>query len=158
MPVSSATFTPAFGFRRHALPIPRTGAAAAFSVAWPASALADAVHEVRHAKTKATKRNGSPFLASGDTRWECQLPEDVAWIEWDWTETGEGAVAHLEPLSVRSNVLLLDDRGRPMLSSRRRSALSALVYHLPWQGPVLDELRRQSTQGSHAGRLAFAEA
>jgi hypothetical protein len=55
-------------------------------------------------------------------------------------------VAQADPLNVRSNVLLLDDRGRPLLSSRRRATLATLVYLLPWQGPVLDKLRLTAPQ------------
>lgn len=66
-------------------------------------------------------------------------------MEWDWAEIGEGTIVQADPLNVRSNVLLLDERGRPMLSSRRRATLATLVYLLPWQGPVLDTLRHADT-------------
>ena len=45
-------------------------------------------------------------------------------MEWDWVEVTEGTVAQADPLNVRSTVLLLDDRGRPLLSSRRRTITS----------------------------------
>lgn len=114
------------------------------SVCWHASGLPNAAQEVRHARTRVGGRmmHGEPGF-SGSTRWEGRSADAVAWIEWDWVENGHGLVVQADPLSVRSNVLLLDERCRPLLSSRRRATLATLVYLLPWHGPVFDELRRR---------------
>lgn len=111
------------------------------SVCWPATALSSAAQDVRHAQTQLHRGRAGERTASGMTRWERRYADVSAWIEWDWVEMGEGTVVQADPLNVRSNVLLLDDRGRPLLSSRRRATLATLVYLLPWQGPVLDRLR-----------------
>lgn len=105
------------------------------SVCWPVAALSSAARDVRHAHTRLHGKAG------GITRWERRDDQACAWLEWDWVEMGAGTVAQADPLNVRSNVLLLDERGRPLLSSRRRATLATLVYLLPWQGPVLDTLR-----------------
>lgn len=112
------------------------------SVCWPAAALSSAVLDVVHARTQIQRPRGSTRGVGGTTRWERPYADSSAWVEWDWVEINEGTVAQADPLNVRSNVLLLDERGRPVLSSRRRAALATLVYLLPWQGPVLDTLRR----------------
>lgn len=113
------------------------------SVCWPVAALSNAALDVRHAHTKVHRARGGERLVSGTTRWERVYADTSAWVEWDWVEVSEGTVAQADPLNVRSNVLLLGDNGRPLLSSRRRSTLATLVYLLPWQGPVLDTLRLQ---------------
>jgi len=111
------------------------------SVCWPVAALCSAAQDVRHAHTRTHRARGTERRLSGTTRWERCYADSRAWVEWDWVEMAEGTVVQADPLNVRSNVLLLDDRGRPLLSSRRRATLATLVYLLPWQGPVLDELR-----------------
>ncbi|MDR7267453.1 hypothetical protein J2X20_000082 [Pelomonas saccharophila] len=111
------------------------------SVCWPVAALSSAAQDVRHAQTHVHRSRGGEGRLGGSTRWERCYADSCAWVEWDWVSMGDGAVAQADPLNVRSNVLLLDDRGRPLLSSRRRATLATLVYLLPWQGPVLDKLR-----------------
>ncbi|RTL39348.1 MAG: hypothetical protein EKK53_17435 [Burkholderiales bacterium] len=121
------------------------------SVCWPASALSSAAMDVVHARTNIRRPRGSTRGVGGSTRWERHYADATAWVEWDWAEIGEGTIVQADPLNVRSNVLLLDERGRPMLSSRRRATLATLVYLLPWQGPVLDTLRH-----SEAGAMPHA--
>jgi hypothetical protein len=111
------------------------------SVCWPVAALSSAAQDVRHAHTSLTRARTGGRAVGGLTRWERCYADVSAWVEWDWVEVSEGTVAQADPLNVRSNVLLLDDHGRPLLSSRRRATLATLVYLLPWQGPVLDKLR-----------------
>lgn len=111
------------------------------SVCWPVDALSSAAQDVRHALTSLHRSRGENRPVTGTTRWERRYADSCAWVEWDWVSMGEGTVAQADPLNVRSNVLLLDERNRPLLSSRRRATLATLVYLLPWQGPVLDRLR-----------------
>lgn len=127
------------------------------SVCWPAAALSSAAMDVVHARTHIRRPRGSVRGVGGSTRWERHYADATAWVEWDWAEIGEGTIVQADPLNVRSNVLLLDERGRPMLSSRRRATLATLVYLLPWQGPVLDTLRHAeppAAPGSTDERLA----
>ena len=111
------------------------------SVCWPAAALSNAAEDVQHAHTRLSRPRSAKALAGGTTRWERRYADVHAWVEWDWVEIDVGTVVQADPLNIRSNVLLLDERGRPLLSSRRRATLATLVYLLPWQGPVLDKLR-----------------
>lgn len=116
------------------------------SVCWPVAALSSAAEDVRHTRTRVNRARASDGVVSGSTRWERHYADVTAWVEWDWVEVCPGTIAQADPLNVRSNVLLLDDSGRPLLSSRRRATLATLVYLLPWQGPVLDELRQSEPQ------------
>ena len=111
------------------------------SVCWPVAALSSAAQDVRHAQTRVVRSTTGERSVRGMTRWERCYADVSAWVEWDWVEMDEGTVVQADPLNVRSNVLLLDDCGRPLLSSRRRATLATLVYLLPWQGSVLDKLR-----------------
>ena len=116
------------------------------SVCWPVTALSSAAQDVRHAQTSVRRLRGGEPAVGGTTRWERRYADVSAWVEWDWVEIGDGTVVQTDPLNVRSNVLLLDDHRRPLLSSRRKATLATLVYLLPWQGPVLDELRLVAPQ------------
>jgi len=111
------------------------------SVCWPVAALSSAAQDVRHAQTHVNRSRLGDRAVGGTTRWERRYADVSAWVEWDWVEMSEGTVVQADPLNVRSNVLLLGDQGRPLLSSRRRATLATLVYLLPWQWPVLDKLR-----------------
>lgn len=115
------------------------------SVCWPVAALSSAALDVRHARTQVHRKRTGEHRFSGSTRWERRYVDSCAWVEWDWAEISAGTIAQADPLNVRSNVLLLDERGRPLLSSRRRATLATLVYLLPWQGPVLDTLRTEES-------------
>lgn len=110
------------------------------SICWPTAALSGAAQDVRHAQT-LVRRARTGERSAGTTRWERCYADACAWLEWDWVELDQGTVVQADPLDVRCNVLLLDERQRPLLSSRRRAMLATLVYLLPWQGPVLDKLR-----------------
>lgn len=112
------------------------------SICLPVSALGAAAKEVQHAASRITRRAACGEGACGSTRWEIRSGDSVAWVEWDWSEDADGDLVQADPTSIRSNVLLLDDGSRPLLSSRRRATLASLVYQLPWKGPVLDELRK----------------
>lgn len=110
-------------------------------ICWPVSELAGSAHDVRHVTTKKRRAFAGPSLARGTTRWQGSGDEHgQAWFEWEWIEMAEGVVVQADPLGVRSNVLLIDDRGRPVLPLRRSAMLATFTYLLPWQGPVLDRL------------------
>ncbi|MFN3302095.1 MAG: hypothetical protein ACK44A_00060 [Roseateles sp.] len=123
------------------------------SVCWPVAALDSAAQDVRHAQTRVNHARAADRPVSGSTRWERRYADIQAWVEWDWVQIGHGTVVQADPLNVRSNVLLLDDLGRPLLSSRRKASLATLVYLLPWQGPVLDQLRLDAPAGRRAAPL-----
>lgn len=123
------------------------------SVCWPVAALSSAAQDVRHVQTSVHRPRGGEHRVSGSTRWERRYADVCAWVEWDWVEIGDGTIVQADPLNVRSNVLLLDERKRPLLSSRRRATLATLVYLLPWQGPVLDKLRSSQVPRREAGAL-----
>lgn len=122
------------------------------SVCWPVAALSSAAQDVVHAHTSLHRSRAAAGPVSGSTRWERHYADSCAWVEFDWVEIGDGTVVQTDPLNVRSNVLLLDERNRPLLSSRRRATLATLVYLLPWQGPVLDKLRGMDAVPAPAGR------
>ncbi|TXG96593.1 MAG: hypothetical protein E6R08_09060 [Nevskiaceae bacterium] len=82
---------------------------------------------------------------SGTTRWECVGSDGRGWFEWDWVEVMPQVLAQANPMEVRTNLVLLDDHGRPLTQAARIRALSTLVYLLshrkhPWQQVVLDSL------------------
>lgn len=127
------------------------------SVCLHAAALSTEVQGIHHMSTRFSARTDA--ATTGSTRWERRYADGTAWFEWDWEwEPADGSVSQIDPFNIRSNVLLLDDRGRPLLSSRRRAMLAKLVYFLPWQGAVLDEIRQSWHCHNHDERYHRAAA
>lgn len=108
-------------------------------VCWQAAALPAAARSLAPARAGTGRIRPDEGVSSGTARWECRDGDACAWVEWDWAEVGQGMVAQTDPLGVRSNVLLLDGHGRPLLPERQRVMLATLVYLLPWQAAVQHE-------------------
>lgn len=57
--------------------------------------------------------------------------EHVA-LAWDWREVRPGVVAMADPMTVVSNVVLLED-GHPIESLKQILYLNNAIFSLPWQ-------------------------
>jgi len=53
---------------------------------------------------------------------------------WEWREVIANVVALSNPMAVRSNVLLKDERGEAVSEAKRLLHLNAAVNAFPWQG------------------------
>lgn len=53
-------------------------------------------------------------------------------LAWDWREVREGLVALSDPMTIISNVVLIED-GEPVDEFKRIVHLNSVIYQLPWQ-------------------------
>ncbi len=80
-------------------------------------------------------------LREGQTLWVASLGDDRLGLAWDWAEVREHVVALRDPMSVLSNVCLLDERGERLDEAHRIVHLNSALHELDWQrhvrcGPV----------------------
>ena len=69
---------------------------------------------------------------AGLTEWEGQVDGCLVSVAWDWAELDDGRLQRL-PLPVRSNLMLLDERGYDLPSEASDRLLQRLIAGLPWQ-------------------------
>lgn len=119
-------------------PLNRLPAPSAF---WRVDGFNEADVRLEHAFTTVEALQPGSCLR-GMTRWEKRYADGVAFLEWRWQKSVDGRIIPVEPGVVRSNVLLVDGLGKPLLSSRRKTFLASIVYQVPWHAVVIDELRR----------------
>ena len=72
-------------------------------------------------------------LRSGQTAWGANITEsgDIG-LAWDWREVRPGVVAMADPMTVLSNVVLLEN-GEPVAPSKQILHLNSAIFSLPWQ-------------------------
>lgn len=117
------------------------------SACWHADGFKESDVRLEHAFTTVETLSPGSVLR-GITRWEKHYDDGTAFVEWKWKRSVDGKIVPVEPGVVRSNVLLVDGLGKPLLSSRRRAFLASIVYHVPWHAVVIEELRRMELHKS----------
>ena len=73
-------------------------------------------------------------LRCGQAIWGSAAEEGDApfGLAWDWEEVKDGVVALSDPMTIVSNVVLLED-GKPVDEFKRIVHLNNAIYQLPWQ-------------------------
>jgi hypothetical protein len=104
------------------------------TVLWQASS-APELHLV-HLGTRVLNFGDSDCLCSGQTLWGSPAQERSAGVAWDWVEIQEGVVAMADPLSLITNLKLLDARGEALSNLEVAVQLHQIVHQLPWQSEV----------------------
>ena len=94
----------------------------------------ESIGELRHLGTSSQideKENG---LRYGQAVWGVRANGDE-WvgIAWDWREIRAGVVAMSDPMTVLSNLVFLDEEGRPVDPFKRILHLNNAVFSLDWQ-------------------------
>lgn len=96
-----------------------------FSVADP-----DFVHE------RPERRCGTPTLLSGYTEWSCACDVPIT-LGWDWRiHPAKDATLWLRDDFPRSNIQLMDSRGRPLAEADNLRVLATWVDTLSWKEEV----------------------
>jgi hypothetical protein len=73
-------------------------------------------------------------LRYGQAVWGiCARGDKWVGIAWDWREIRRGVVAMSDPMTVLSNLVFLDEAGRPVDSFKRVLHLNNAVFSLNWQ-------------------------
>jgi len=76
-----------------------------------------------------------PRGRAGLTEWEGRIDGCLVSLAWDWLELDDGRLQVL-PLPVRSNLMLLDERGYDLPREVCEPLLLGLIGRTPWQREV----------------------
>lgn len=75
--------------------------------------------------------------ARGQVMWSCDTPQGPVGLSWDWFALRPGVLAMADPMNIVSNLVFVDDAGRPLAESQRIVELNNVVHALAWQPGVL---------------------
>ena len=89
-----------------------------------------------HLGTHVSPGEELPGCMAGQTVWTAQAAEGEAGMAWDWIEIARGVVAIADPLSVVTNVRLVNDEGEVLTALQAARFLNEMVRALPWQQEV----------------------
>ena|ERR1700754_234516 len=99
--------------------------------------LQESSKRLRHLETRVSARPARGCRASGQVLWSSDLGDSRVGLAWMWACRMDGLVVMLNPMSVASNLALLDDdSGEPLPPGRQVCCLNWVIYSLPWQGLV----------------------
>jgi hypothetical protein len=92
--------------------------------------------QLRHLGTRVTNPGDQASRPAGQTIWAAALADGQVGMAWDWIHMSRGIVAMADPLSVVTNLRLVnaDGDGLPLLESLRY--LNEIVHTLDWQDEV----------------------
>jgi hypothetical protein len=76
----------------------------------------------------------------GQTLWIDPATRGEVGVAWDWIQLARGVVAMADPMSVVSNLQLIDRSGRVLTAFESALHLNSLVHDLPWQNEVCKTL------------------
>jgi hypothetical protein len=97
----------------------------------------------QHLGTHIELTGETPGPPSGQTIWAASADEGRAGMAWDWVQIGRGVVAIADPMSVVSNVRIVDLSGEVLTAQQSARFLNELVRELPWQREVQRALSNQ---------------
>jgi hypothetical protein len=92
--------------------------------------------QLRHLGTRVTNPGDQISRTAGQTIWATAFGDGQAGMAWDWIQLSRGVVAMADPLSVVTNLRLVNPDGdvlTPLESLRR---LNEVVHTLRWQDEV----------------------
>jgi hypothetical protein len=73
----------------------------------------------------------------GESLWGTPSCGALVAVGWKWSEVDTDVVAIDNPMSISSNVVLLDELGQELSPSKRILHLNNAVYRLGWQSRVI---------------------
>lgn len=75
--------------------------------------------------------------ARGQVMWACDIAQGTVGLSWDWFVLRPGVLVMADPMNIVSNLVFVDDEGRPLAESSRIVELNTIVHALAWQPGVL---------------------
>jgi hypothetical protein len=75
-------------------------------------------------------------LRYGQVLWGVEESDISIGMAWDWREAFPGVVAMSDPMTIVTNVLLVDAAERAIGDSQRIVHLNTGIYQLPWQAHI----------------------
>ena len=91
---------------------------------------------LRHLGTRVTNPGDQVSRTSGQTIWATAAAEGQAGMAWDWIQMPAGVVAMADPLSVVTNLRLVNPDGDALSLLESLRHLNEVVHALPWQCEV----------------------
>ena len=92
----------------------------------------------KHLATRVTTCRILGEPCSGHTIWRGLSQEGDAGLAWEWIEIASGVVAMVDPMSVSTNMRLVNDHGDVLPATEAALHFNQFVRRLPWQ----EEIRR----------------
>ncbi|MBE7419738.1 MAG: DUF4902 domain-containing protein [Ideonella sp.] len=102
--------------------------------------------QLRHLGTRVTNPGDQISRTSGQTIWAASLGDHQAGMAWDWIQLSRGVVAMADPLSVVTNLRLINPDGDVLTPLESLRCLNEVVHTLDWQ----DEVERVLTVNEKA--------
>jgi hypothetical protein len=100
--------------------------------------------QLRHLDTRVTNPGDQVSRTAGQTVWAANSVQ--AGMAWDWIQLARGVVAMADPLSVITNLRLVNSEGAVLSPIESLRHLNEIVHMLPWQ----DEVERALTVSEQA--------
>lgn len=79
----------------------------------------------------------------GQVLWGGTWDGELIGLAWDWREVRRNVIAMSDPMTVVSNLTLLDASGEGLSDSRRLMCLNSTIHQLDWQGPLMQHERSE---------------
>ncbi|HEY6512220.1 MAG TPA: DUF4902 domain-containing protein [Burkholderiaceae bacterium] len=86
--------------------------------------------------TRVTNPGDQVSRTSGQTIWAAAAADCPAGMAWDWIQLSAGVVAMADPLSVVTNLRLVNTDGDTLTQLESLRCLNEVVHTLPWQDEV----------------------
>jgi len=119
---------------------------------WPPTACVSELVQTlqfQHLSTFVTQVADVEQPALGQTVWHGDSELGRIGLAWDWVCLSEGIVAMLNPMSLVSNLQVVDAQGRPVTPFEAVRKLNGIVHALPWQIEVQWALNEQRSSQVH---------
>ena len=92
---------------------------------------------LRHVGTSVYTHVPKGIRRRGQVLWATDVYDSRVGIAWGWACLRDDIVVMLNPMSVTTNLALVDDdSGDPLNFSQLMCCLNAIIYSLPWQEHV----------------------
>jgi hypothetical protein len=86
--------------------------------------------------TRVTNPGDQVSRTAGQTVWAATASSGQAGMAWDWIQLSRGVVAMADPLSVITNLRLVDSDGAVLSQIESLRHLNEIVHTLAWQDEV----------------------
>lgn len=108
------------------------------SVTVPANGLDSLARTLQHLNTIIDARSEDAIgLRRGQILWgSAPSNQSRVGIAFEWGEVSDQVPTLADPMSIVSNLLFADDRGRPLDQSQQILCLNTVIHEIPWQDSI----------------------
>lgn len=98
---------------------------------------------LHHLDTAIDEASITAGRARGQSTWFLECPHGIGAVGWEWEQFHRGSVALSDPMSIVSNLRIVDESQCPVDDSRRALVLNTLVHGVDWQVRIRKQLRER---------------